>query len=134
MATRQVPTWNDKEEPDNVMSAKTRFFWLCLLLVQLVGCRGCTQQKKEELAKDGTKKEKLNRLTADDVRALPFSEDSTGAAVETNFVKPGHWYQGNSKLKENYDYEGNPISNSTEVYRSQKGKKRIFASGFFNPR
>ena len=80
MATRQVPTWNDKEEPDNVMSAKTRFFWLCLLLVQLVGCRGCTQQKKEELAKDGTKKEKLNRLTADDVRALPFSEDSTGAA------------------------------------------------------
>ncbi|MCF7962768.1 MAG: hypothetical protein K9M08_18660 [Pirellula sp.] len=126
MATRQVPTWNDKEEPGNVMSAKTRFFWLCLLLVQLVGCRGCTQQKKEELAKDGTKKEKLNRLTADDVRALPFSEDSTGAAVETNFVKPGHWYQGNSKLKANYDDES---LNANLTVVNVVGKRVPFTAG-----
>lgn len=126
MATKHVPTWNDQEEPDNVMSAKTRFFWLCLLLVQLVGCRGCTQQKKEELAKDGTKKEKLNRLTADDVRALPFSEESTGAAVETNFVKPGHWYQGNSKLKANYDDE---LLNANLTVVNVVGKRVPFTAG-----
>ncbi|MEI7459170.1 MAG: hypothetical protein WCK15_07165 [Pirellula sp.] len=108
------------------MSAKTRFFWLCLLLVQLVGCRGCTQQKKEELAKDGTKKEKLNRLTADDVRALPFSEESTGAAVETNFVKPGHWYQGNSKLKANYDDE---LLNANLTVVNVVGKRVPFTAG-----
>lgn len=126
MATRQVPAWNDKDEPDNVMTAKTRFFWLCLLLVQLVGCRGCTQQKKEELAKDGTKKEKLNRLTAGDVRALPFSEDSSGAAVETNFVKPGHWYQGNSKLKANYDDES---LNANLTVVNVVGKRVPFTAG-----
>lgn len=108
------------------MSSRMRFLWLCLLLVQLVGCRGCTQPKKEELNEDGTKKKKLNRLTSKDVRSLPFSEESTGALVETNFVKPGHWYQANSKLKANYDDES---LNANLTVVNVMGKRVPFTAG-----
>jgi hypothetical protein len=78
-----------------------RLFWLCIILVQLVGCRGCTPQKKpDETPEQAEIRRKKQRLVADELRALPYAQDMPG-----NFVKPGHWYQANHKLKANYGDE-----------------------------
>lgn len=75
--------------------------WLCLLLAQLVGCKGCTKPKtaKETAGELEAKKKKL-RLVASELKAMPYTTEIPG-----NRIKPGHWYQANQKLKANYNDE-----------------------------
>jgi hypothetical protein len=88
------------------MPVLKKLFFLCLLLVQLVGCRGCQQsQKPAPTADDAEKKKKLQRLSLTELKAMPFSSDTGDTVVEPNLVKPGHWYQANSKIKANYEDE-----------------------------
>lgn len=92
--------------------------WLLLLLLPLVGCRGCTQStEKDTAAKDEDAKKKKQRLVADELRTLPYTKENP-----LNMVKPGHWYQVRNKVKANYgdesltlaisvtDREGSPLS------------------------
>lgn len=93
-----------------------RTLWLMLLVVPLVGCRGCDRDKgvTEET------KTKKQRLAADEMRSLPYAGESVG-----NFLKMGHWYQLRHKLKANFsdesltagvsvvDREGTPIGFQT---------------------
>jgi hypothetical protein len=79
-----------------------KMLWLCLLLLPIVGCRGCKQDqpKTNETAEEAEKRKKKQRLVVDELRALPFTRD-----IPSNFVKPGHWYQANHKLKANLNDE-----------------------------
>jgi hypothetical protein len=92
--------------------------WALLLLLPLVGCRGCTQSStSKDTAKEEELKKKKQRLVADELRTLPYTKDNP-----LNVVKPGHWYQVRNKVKANYgdesltvaisvvDREGNPLS------------------------
>ncbi len=78
-----------------------KLIWLCLLLVQLVGCRGCSQSKPpKETAEEAETKKKKQRLVVDELKAMPFSTEIPGSTL-----KPGHWYQANQKLKANFSDE-----------------------------
>ncbi|MFO0012213.1 MAG: hypothetical protein ACK553_05685 [Planctomycetota bacterium] len=101
------------------MKNRWTWMWFLLLLVPLVGCRGCTQNTPDN-AKDpkepGAGKKK-QRLIADELRTLPYATESPA-----NMVKPGHWYQVRNKLKANFgdesltasfsvtDKDGNPLT------------------------
>jgi len=80
------------------MRGSVKWIWLCLLLVQLAGCRGCSQQKTaKETEEEAEAKRKKVRLVASELKALPFSVEVPGSTL-----KAGHWYQANQKLKANY--------------------------------
>lgn len=80
------------------MRGSVKWIWLCLLLVQLVGCRGCSQPKSaKETEEEAEAKRKKVRLVGSELRALPFSVEVPGSTL-----KSGHWYQANQKLKANY--------------------------------
>ena len=97
-------------------SAAWNWFWVLLLVLPLVGCRGCNSNPATEASKAEEAKKKKQRLAADEMRTLPFAGDSVG-----NFLKLGHWYQLRHKLKANFsdesltagvsvvDREGTPI-------------------------
>ena len=83
------------------MRGSVKLVWLCILLVQLVGCRGCTQPKTaKEVAEEADAKKKKQRLVTSELKAIPFSSELSGS-----ILKPGHWYQANQKLKANYSDE-----------------------------
>ncbi len=85
---------------DRVRSA-VKLICLCLLLVQLVGCRGCSQSKPpKETAEEIEAKKKKQRLVGDELKAMPFSVEIPGSTL-----KPNHWYQANQKLKANFSDE-----------------------------
>lgn len=97
------------------------WIWLLLLLLPVIGCKGCTQSPDPNAAVDPKEEEarrKKQRLVADELRTMPFATEIVG-----NMVKPGHWYQIRNKLKANFgdesltaslavtDREGNPLPN-----------------------
>ena len=83
------------------MRTSVKLIWLCLFLVQLVGCRGCTPSKPpKETAEEAEVKKKKQRLVVDELKAIPFSSEIPGSTL-----KPGHWYQANQKLKANFSDE-----------------------------
>lgn len=84
------------------MSKRNSWLWALVLLLPLVGCRGCTQSSdnKDVNAKDEDLKKKKQRLVADELRTLPYTKDNP-----LNMVKPGHWYQVRNKVKANYGDE-----------------------------
>ena len=84
------------------MAKRRSWFWMLLLLLPLVGCRGCTENSdsKKTTAKDEELKKKKQRLVADELRTLPYTKDNP-----LNMVKPGHWYQVRNKVKANYGDE-----------------------------
>ncbi len=83
------------------MRGSVKLVCLCLLLVQLVGCRGCTPPKTaKEVAEEAEAKKKKLRLVTSELKAIPFSSELAGS-----ILKPGHWYQANQKLKANYSDE-----------------------------
>ncbi|MEI8211466.1 MAG: hypothetical protein WCI02_04920 [Planctomycetota bacterium] len=81
------------------MRLDRRWVFLLLLLLPIVGCRGCNDAKDADAEADAKKKKK-QRLAADELRALPFSTELVG-----NAIKPGHWYQTRHKLKANFSDE-----------------------------
>nr|MCU0709076.1 hypothetical protein [Pirellula sp.] len=103
-----------------MMRNRWLWFWWLVLLVPIVGCKGCTQSgdpSADQAQKEEDAKKKRQRLVADELRTLPFATESAG-----NLVKPGHWYQIRNKLKANFgdesltaavtvtDREGVPLS------------------------
>ena len=96
-----IPSEFDRGLTGNCMRGLMRLIWLCLLLAQLAGCRGCTQPKTaKEVAEEADAKKKKIRLVTNEVKAVPFSSELAGS-----ILKPGHWYQANQKLKANYSDE-----------------------------
>ena len=86
------------EAVGNFMRSSVKLIWLCMLLLQLAGCRGCTQPKTaKEVAEEADAKKKKLRLVTNELKAVPFSSEIAGS-----ILKPGHWYQANQKLKANY--------------------------------
>ena len=74
---------------------------VCLILVQIVGCRGCAPQSPvKETAEEAEARKKKRRIVTKELRSLPYAQDVPG-----NFLKPGHWYEGSQKLKANYGDE-----------------------------
>jgi hypothetical protein len=99
-----------------------KWIWLCLLLVQLVGCRGCSQQKTtKETEEEAEAKRKKQRLVSTELKALPFSADTPGSVL-----KSSHWYQGNQKLKANFADES--LTAKLSVINREK-KNAPFAPG-----
>jgi len=94
-----------------------RWLCLCLLLIPLVGCRGCTPQAKpQETPEEAAARRKKVRLASENgLRALPYATDVPG-----NFLKGGHWYQANSKLKANFGDES--LAASVSVINKEKNK------------
>ena len=81
--------------------SSVKLILLCLLLVQLVGCRGCSRPKStKETDEEALVKKKKERLVVGELKALPFTYEIAGS-----ILKPGHWYQANQKLKANYSDE-----------------------------
>ena len=75
--------------------------WLSLLLLPILGCRGCDSQRANPTDSQGEKgKNQKQRLVADELRTLPYSAEIVG-----NSIKPGHWYQTRHKLKANFGDE-----------------------------
>ncbi|MFM2217051.1 MAG: hypothetical protein RL240_1369 [Planctomycetota bacterium] len=78
-----------------------RVLWLSLLLLPILGCRGCDSQRANPTDSQGEKvKNQKQRLVADELRTLPYSAEIVG-----NSIKPGHWYQTRHKLKANFGDE-----------------------------
>jgi len=83
------------------MRSSLKLILLCFLLVQLVGCRGCTRPKDPKLTEEeALAKKKKERLVVSELKAIPFSVELPGS-----ILKPQHWYQANQKLKANYSDE-----------------------------
>jgi hypothetical protein len=96
--------------------------WWLVLLLPIVGCRGCSQNSTTgaEDPKEAESKKKKQRMIADELRTLPFATE-----LPSNMVKPGHWYQVRNKLKANFgdesltasfvvtDKDGNPLSSGS---------------------
>ncbi len=83
------------------MRSSLKLLLLCLLLVQLAGCRGCSRPKStKEIDEETLAKKKKERLVISELKAIPFSAEIAGS-----ILKPGHWYQANQKLKANYSDE-----------------------------
>ncbi len=79
----------------------TSLLWLAMLLLPILGCRGCNSDSQTTNQDPNAKnKNQKQRLVADELRTLPFSSEITG-----NAVKPGHWYQTRHKLKANFGDE-----------------------------
>ena len=98
------------------MRGSVKLIWLCLLLVQLVGCRGCTKPKTaKETAEEAEARKKKQRLVTTELKALPFTAEIPG-----NTLKPGHWYQASQKLKANYSDEA--LSVSLSIVKKDKTK------------
>ena len=90
--------------------------------MQLVGCRGCSQQKPtKETEEELEAKRKKQRLVASELKALPFSDDVPGSSL-----KSSHWYQANQKLKANYSDES--LSAKLSIINREK-KNAPFAPG-----
>ncbi len=98
------------------MRGSLKLIWLCLILVQLVGCRGCTKTKTaKETAEEAEAKKKKLRLVASELKALPFT-----AEIPASTLKPGHWYQASQKLKANYNDES--LTASLSIINREKTK------------
>lgn len=83
------------------LRSKTSLLWLALLLLPILGCRGCNSDPQNTTQDPNAKnKNQKQRLVADELRTLPFSSEIAG-----NAVKPGHWYQTRHKLKANFGDE-----------------------------
>jgi hypothetical protein len=84
------------------MKSRWSWTWWILLLLPIIGCKGCTNDANT--ATDDSKgtdpKKKKQRLIADELRTLPYATESPA-----NLVKPGHWYQVRNKLKANFGDE-----------------------------
>lgn len=107
-----------------MMLTKKSLYWIwwLVLLLPIVGCRGCSQNPapNPEDPKEAESKKKKQRLIADELRTLPFATE-----LPSNMVKPGHWYQIRNKLKANFgdesltasfvvnDKDGNPLSSAS---------------------
>lgn len=105
-----------------VKSRPQRLLWLSLLLILFGGCRGCDQQSaKTEKEKKEEAEKKKQRLAADELRTLPFASETVG-----NFVKPGHWYQANNKLKANQQDES--LTASLMIYNRDRRPVPMFPS------
>lgn len=79
----------------------TSLLWLAVLLLPILGCRGCNSDPQSTTQDPNAKnKNQKQRLVADELRTLPFSSEIAG-----NAVKPGHWYQTRHKLKANFGDE-----------------------------
>ena len=111
--------------------------WLSLLLLPILGCRGCDSQRANPTDSQGEKgKNQKQRLVADELRTLPYSAEIVG-----NSIKPGHWYQTRHKLKANFgdealvasifeiDRDENPISPWTQGIPMQFERNLSLAKG-----
>ncbi len=104
------------------MRGSVKWVCLCLLMCQLVGCRGCTQPNKpKETAEEIEAKKKKQRLVGSELKAIPAPADLPGS-----IVKPGHWYQANQKLKANFSDES--LTATLSVVNREK-QKVPFAPG-----
>jgi len=98
------------------MRDSLKWIGICLILVQLVGCRGCTKPKTaKETAEEADAKKKKQRFVSYDLKAIPFS-----AEISRSTLKPGHWYQANHRLKANYNDEA--LTAALSVVNHEKTK------------
>ncbi len=81
--------------------SKSRLILICILLAQIVGCRGCNEDTAKGKGENADEIKKKIPLVSDDLRTLPYSSDIPGIVV-----KPGHWYQARNKLTANLSDEG----------------------------
>ncbi|MEQ1827692.1 MAG: hypothetical protein ABL921_17160 [Pirellula sp.] len=108
-------------------TASKRLCLLCLLLIQFAGCRGCRQTPNPDPnAKTPEEKKKLQRIVVDDIKAMPFNTPDPESPAEPNYVKPGHWYMANSKLKANFDDESLDVAITVE---NREGKPAPLSTG-----
>ena len=98
------------------MRSSVKLILLCLLLVQLGGCRGCSRLKTtKETDEEALAKKKKERLVVSELKAIPFSSE-----IASSILKPGHWYQANQKLKANYSDES--LTATLSVINREKQK------------
>ncbi len=103
------------------MRSLVKLILLCSLLVQLVGCRGCSRPKTtKETNEEALEKKKKERLVFGELRAIPFSSEIAASAL-----KSGHWYQANQKLKANYSDES--LTATLSVINNREKLKVPFA-------
>lgn len=80
-----------------------------MLLMQLVGCRGCAPtaapKTQAELDKEKEEAKKKQRILSRGIQAMPFGAEIAGDTDRSNLVKPGHWYQANANLRANLEDE-----------------------------
>jgi hypothetical protein len=83
--------------------------------VPVLGCRGCRQAQNPNASNNKEEiKKKQQRLQVSDIKAMPFMAPDPNSPAEPNFVKPGHWYMANSKLKANFDDESLDVAITIE--------------------
>jgi hypothetical protein len=114
----------------DTMQLTGKILLLLVLMTQIVGCKGCNPVKppktQAEIDKEREEAKKKQRILADDVRALPCGSTIEGVARESNFVKPGHWYQANNRFRANLEDESLTAS---LVIQDRDGKKVPFLQG-----
>ena len=108
----------------------TKCLLLLALLMQLVGCRGCSQtsapKTQAELDKEKEEAKKKQRILAQELQAMPAGAAIAGDTDQANFVKPGHWYQANVKLRANLEDESLTAS---MMIQNREGVAAPFAPG-----
>ena len=75
------------------------------LLVLVSGCRGCNSTTPADPPKDAAEAKKSQRVSSDRTATIPSE-----SGVVISYVKPGHWYQANTRLTANQQDESLTIS------------------------
>lgn len=78
---------------------------LSFLLALVSGCRGCNSTTPQDPPKKTSEAKKNQRITSDRTATIPSE-----SGVVISYVKPGHWYQANTRLTANQQDETLDIS------------------------
>ncbi|MCU0719992.1 MAG: hypothetical protein MUC83_09840 [Pirellula sp.] len=82
-----------------------RIVLLGCLLVLVSGCRGCNSTTPTDPPKDAAEARKNQRVISDRTATIPSE-----SGIVVSYVKPGHWYQANTRLTANQQDESLTIS------------------------
>jgi hypothetical protein len=82
-----------------------RIVLLGCLLALVSGCRGCNSTTPATPPKDAAEAKKNQRVNSDRTATIPSE-----SGVVISYVKPGHWYQANTRLTANEQDESLTIS------------------------
>lgn len=92
-------------EPKLKSRDNLRIVLLGCLLVLIAGCRGCNSTTPTDPPKDAAEAKKNQRVNSDRTATIPSE-----SGVVISYVKPGHWYQANTRLTANEQDEAISIS------------------------